>query len=474
MNFNVFIISGILQGIFCLPDASGNEAKPSIVPKSLEWLAFGDIRGHLEPCGCDPRSDLGSVQRLDAYLRRERMLHPNVLLFHLGNDYTPEKSDLAKRKNAAITDAMKLLAPTASLFNHNELLGFKGNVSLPALPYVLSNYVGPLPTGVKDKLEFSDIVVFGFVEPVKGSKNLQGFSASWLKIAASSKTIKNKILLFSGTSGTLKKLSASRVFDTIIASSTVPMDMQFGDEERRDEGKLIAYRDAKQEILMVPVGGQGVIRSPSLQAMAPALPVSSLLDKNKDAPSLLSSTTSNTSANTFTIPSKRTFVKWLDPSEEVGVSSEMNAVIARYRNASSSAMNALIKLRMKDLGSSPYAGAEACQSCHASSYKTWQESKHASALTTIRKPGRDSDPECVSCHVLGFTAKGGFVSEAASPHFANVQCESCHGPRKDHVANPGVKAKIVVKATNSCAECHTPPHSPRFNHSEYWKKIEHK
>lgn len=476
MNFNVFIILGIFLGIQ-VSSLSKAESDSAIAnSKSLKWLAFGDLRGHLEPCGCDPRSDLGSVQRLEAYLRRERMMHPDVLVFHLGNDFAMEGSDLARRKNAAIAEAMKLMRPTASLFNKNEILDAKNVASASGLPYVLSNYTSTLPPGVRSSIAEGPVAVYGFVEPTKGHKNLEAFSDRWLKKAIAPGKSK-RILLFSGAAVTLKKIGESGLFDAIIASNTIGMDKQFGDEERRDESKLIAYRDSKQEVLMVPVGGQGVIRSPALQLIPPAMPISSMFaptDKAASGSSFLGSSSLPSSESKLTIPAKRTFVKWLDPTEEVGASAEINAVIAQYRNVSSAAMDTLVKQRMADLASSPFAGAEVCQACHASSHKKLQESKHASAFATIKKAGRDSDPECVSCHVLGFSSKGGFVSEAASPKFANVQCESCHGPRKAHAENPDIKTKPTAKASDACAECHTPPHSPRFNSPEYWKKIEHK
>lgn len=472
MKFNTFIFLGLFLNIFSLTN-SGTEAFAAAIfsSSSIEWLAFGDLRGHLEPCGCDPNSDLGSVQRLDAYLRRERMLHSHVQLFHLGNDFTNQKNDLSKRKDKAIAEAIKLMAPTASLLNRQELMRIPAG--LPELPYVISNFDGKLPPQAKEQIIVGDEMIFGFVESFRGFSGLQPFSSNWLKKIKSIKSPAFRILLFSGSSATLVKISNSSVFDVIIASNTLPEGKDFGDEERREPSRLIAHRDSKQEILMVPVGGQGVIRSPALQIVAPALPVSSLLAKPTIAESgklLLGASESLTPV----IPNNRVFVKWLDPTEQVGVSQEILSVIDKYRNASNAAMQELIKTRASDLATSSFIGAEACQSCHAGAFKQWQNSKHAHAIQTIKTASRDSDPECVSCHVVGFSAKGGFASETASPHLANVQCESCHGPRRDHVKNPSVKSKSERKAKDACAECHTPPHSPRYNFPEYWKRVEHK
>ena len=477
MNFNRIVTLVIFFSLNCFSTvfAESLKAVAGSAQINQEWLAFGDLRGHLEPCGCDPLSDLGSVQRLDAYLRRERMLHPSLLLLHLGNDFTNGTNDLSKRKDIAIESAVKLLAPSASLLNHQEILRIK--TGLPDLPYVISNFKGALPKGVKTQIKSGDRVVFGFVEPFTGDSHLNSFSTAWLVETKKTSDAKTKILLFSGSTSLLKKIADTQAFDVIVASNDLPLSKDFGDEERRDESKLVAYHNAKQEVLKVPAGGQGVIRSPALQFVTPALPISSLLEK--PAAKGASETAANPLVGSATngkavIPTKRVVVKWLDPSEQVGVSSEMLAVIDTYRNASSAAMQSLIKARTADLATSPFIGSEACQNCHATSFKKWTESKHAHAFQTIKAAARDNDPECVSCHVLGFKLKGGFVSEAASSQFANVQCESCHGPRRAHAGNPGLKVKIEHKASDACAECHTQPHSPRFNFKEYWPRIEHK
>ena len=93
-------------------------------------------------------------------------------------------------------------------------------------------------------------------------------------------------------------------------------------------------------------------------------------------------------------------------------------------------------------------------------------------MATLIAKQRQEAPPCVECHVLGFTAKGGYVNEAKSPQFANVQCENCHGSRLEHVNNPTINVK--VSASESCAECHTPPHSPGFEYKSYWEKIKHR
>ncbi len=128
--------------------------------------------------------------------------------------------------------------------------------------------------------------------------------------------------------------------------------------------------------------------------------------------------------------------------------------------------------RIPRRASDPYIGSKACQSCHTEAYDIWQKSAHGDALATLEKDGHDRDPDCTGCHVVGLDKVSGFVSRAKTPDLANVGCESCHGPGKDHSLDP-VERKMVKVDEKSCMPCHNSEHSPGFNFAEYWKKIQH-
>jgi hypothetical protein len=51
-----------------------------------------------------------------------------------------------------------------------------------------------------------------------------------------------------------------------------------------------------------------------------------------------------------------------------------------------------------------FAGSAACADCHQEAYDIWKETPHATALVTLEEqsPRRDGDPECLSCHVVGW------------------------------------------------------------------------
>jgi len=145
-----------------------------------------------------------------------------------------------------------------------------------------------------------------------------------------------------------------------------------------------------------------------------------------------------------------------------------------------------------------YVGSAKCESCHEESYRVWRKSGHARAYETLVKaaPPRNYDPECISCHVIGWHPTeyrpyaGGFWSKEKTPLLVDVGCESCHGPGEAHcdAEMPGSKADkalqeklqkalVVTKADAEkrflCVSCHDLDNSPDFDFPTYWPKVEH-
>jgi len=186
-----------------------------------------------------------------------------------------------------------------------------------------------------------------------------------------------------------------------------------------------------------------------------------------------------------------------------GESSDMIRLLAAYQRQ-------LESLGLAGLGLAPvrhpsgrrFAGSAACADCHQEAYDVWASSSHAKALTTLEEqtPRRDGDPECLSCHVVGWAPQryepfeGGFASAAATPHLAHQGCENCHGPAAAHAAvergdvrastteRDRLRQELVLsldtpegkqKAVNNCLECHDLDNSPKFDFDEYWPQVEH-
>ena len=109
-----------------------------------------------------------------------------------------------------------------------------------------------------------------------------------------------------------------------------------------------------------------------------------------------------------------------------------------------------------------YVSATACQRCHEQEYLQWSATRHAFAYETLLKKERYFDAGCISCHTTGFGYSTGFQIGDSDSTLKGVQCETCHGPGKQHVGNPK-KSNIRRGAdTSLCLQCHDAEHSPGF------------
>lgn len=99
-----------------------------------------------------------------------------------------------------------------------------------------------------------------------------------------------------------------------------------------------------------------------------------------------------------------------------------------------------------------YAGVKNCKMCHSDKHEGWLGTGHARAFELLAALGKQGSAECVGCHTTGNGKKGGFQDEKSTPGLMGVQCESCHGPGKEHNGDP---EKIVkTPSAAKCAECH--------------------
>ncbi len=157
-----------------------------------------------------------------------------------------------------------------------------------------------------------------------------------------------------------------------------------------------------------------------------------------------------------------------------------------------------------------FAGSEACSDCHPRAYEIWKDGlkgkggPHGHAFQTLMQPpkrakvARHFDPECISCHVIGWNPQkgypylSGYLDLERTPNMINVGCENCHGPGAAHVraenGDDDLSDKMIEKlqkemklplekAERKCLECHDLDNSPEFQEKgafeRYWKKIKH-
>lgn len=147
-----------------------------------------------------------------------------------------------------------------------------------------------------------------------------------------------------------------------------------------------------------------------------------------------------------------------------------------------------------DPRSAQFVGSDNCAKCHQAAFDVWKDSGHAHATKTLAelKPARQFDPECISCHAVGWDPQNyipfqtGFFDLTKTPQLTGNGCENCHGPGGAHVAaeigadqarraelRQLMKVTLATAERNVCAKCHDHDNSPDFKFSEYWDQIKH-
>jgi hypothetical protein len=124
-------------------------------------------------------------------------------------------------------------------------------------------------------------------------------------------------------------------------------------------------------------------------------------------------------------------------------------------------------------GTAGYVGMEECGFCHKDAVAFWKETVHARAWKTLVDDGKDLDYDCVKCHVTGWEQPGG-SNLAFNESLRDVQCEVCHGPGSLHVAADGKEKKSsLVRATpeDVCIRCHNKEHSDTFEYKAYLRDV---
>ncbi len=151
-----------------------------------------------------------------------------------------------------------------------------------------------------------------------------------------------------------------------------------------------------------------------------------------------------------------------------------------------------------------YVGNDSCKNCHWDDYQHYLHSAKDGTLEPLKKPdeqpapedivatahgsrsnfaahieaqGHSWNPDCLRCHTTGYGEPGGFKSITATPDRVGIGCESCHGPRSEHVAwqlwdsgkrdgmsqAPPAFTPPGAPRSQTCARCHDNLNSPQFN-----------
>lgn len=124
-----------------------------------------------------------------------------------------------------------------------------------------------------------------------------------------------------------------------------------------------------------------------------------------------------------------------------------------------------------------YVGTPVCAGCHAGAAKIWQRSRHAEAMEALLDKKADADPNCISCHTVGFGSPSGYRREFAGSKLTDVGCESCHGPGSLHVDQRQNHLPVTFTfrplGAGDCQKCHFGEFSRPFDFDAFWPHIQH-
>lgn len=130
------------------------------------------------------------------------------------------------------------------------------------------------------------------------------------------------------------------------------------------------------------------------------------------------------------------------------------------------------KAQANDPSVAHYIGTEMCMRCHAKEAAQWKTTSHSQAWNTLQIVKRDADPECITCHSVGYNKPGGFISFPATPLLANVGCENCHGMGTEHESFANAQSPAHVTSA-TCMQCHNKERDPDFDFAAYLPRVTH-
>jgi len=120
-----------------------------------------------------------------------------------------------------------------------------------------------------------------------------------------------------------------------------------------------------------------------------------------------------------------------------------------------------------------YMSYTSCEICHSDKAEGWKTTPHAHAFETLKTQGEEKqqNPGCIQCHVVAYEKDGGFIDMDLTPELKDVQCESCHGPGKQHTETMSAEAILGKPGEEVCRACHTEGQDKAFDYEKKSKLV---
>jgi hypothetical protein len=432
--------------------------------RGLTIVYTGDSHGFLENCGCKV-NQAGGVSRRATILSRLRRGDPGVVLLDAGNAFAEPIGDqdptyLSTREQELYLRTMDMVHYDAAAIGRTELLHglqhFKNMTRGVMTPFLAANVEsGDAPIAAPTRIirrDGLDIAIVGILDPPRGrtaglrfEESVAGLSfddpVEALRRAALSLRSQVDLIIAIGNinPATVRQIGAQCPEVDVVISSSTDAPTLIGTAGRQQValqdvsgfiGKmLVLYTSLRQyglQVARLSLDQEGRIVSAKIEGQR-------LHDRIPDDPRM-----------------RRALNDFYD---EVGKVEAAQGSVAPPFAWDSSRLHG------------EYVGAAQCRACHEGEYQQWQGTQHAAAFKTLLDRHRHFQPQCVSCHVVGYGTRHGYRVGAPEEPLGNVQCESCHGPGGDHVRRPVASNIQGAVRERVCLECHNPAHSDAFSYA---------
>ena len=449
------------------------EPPPSAASQSIELLVSSDLRGEVEPCGCN-LEPLGGLARLSTALKSvPPSAHQHVLLHgNLLSDGHPPSTQAEAQftlKRAFLDSALPGLGVQLALSGPADR----------ALPKSLQpNALGgatDLAPGEHTRLA-GDIVVVRepFSEPLPKARLRIAVSerplAALRKEASAFRQAGVGLILLGGQEGehSLWIQLADGLF--LLRSGERGQHLARLELHLRDEGLLQEFPGAakrKQELERLDQRIQ-TIREARDRLRVRKASDAVIAARDRQLTAARAARAAKVKAALPALPKQGNFVIYhpLVLDSQVADDPEMATAVAAHHRKVGDLNREAEKTRScpePDPTAPHYVGSTACKTCHPDAYALWRETPHSKAWNTLEKAGRQYDYACVSCHSAGFDDPQGFCKVSEAGDRVNVGCEACHGPGSQH-AKSGNKDLIERdRGASGCTSCHHPPHTKAFH-----------
>jgi len=413
-------------------------------PRLAQLVYSGNLDGELEPCGCSEFGNQGGIKRRVQKVDELRAQNPDLFLISAGGLLI---SDLPQDR---LTSDYILLGLAALDYDAVGLqwrdLAFGAAFLQPhALPLVVSNWKGEAFAAEK--------------QIQRGNVTMRYFQ--WLDPA----------LAPLGSMGGAMQGSHAQV-----ASETAHLAAQLKRARKQGEVTLLAttlsLTDAQQQLPLADVSI--LIIESNYEVYVEPKQVDGMLVLQPGSRGM------RLASLDFELDKAGRVTQWqhevLALPPEVKDASRMAEWYDAYNVEVKAAYQKSVALRKaQKSGESPFASAKACKVCHQAEHKVWSQSRHSDAFYALMDVNKAFDPNCIGCHTVGFNRDGGFIDPESTSGLMHVQCESCHGAARAHVASGGQSPVEHAKKSKAeiCVQCHNATHSPLFDVASYWSKIVH-